>query len=195
MRPPPWFTDTCGATDARGVHTLVRGSGTLPDYISRHVFVETEFVDSLIYIPGTTSRADTFLFVATLAHELQHFVQSCVSPNAGWVNSVLYDYLSTWEPGKNQETWDIPAERDAIKVSKQVAESVLGLTAVKASVGSLIVNGPQRKEWEFFRDLMPAAPFDWIMETDRLVQRYREKLLSIKDRPPSLDLSKADWWV
>ncbi len=142
----PWFVGTCGGTEARGVYTPVRGSGTLPDYLNSHVIVGTELAfDSLIYIPGTTSHADTFLFVVTLAHELQHFVQSGKAPNARWVSSVLYDYLPNWELGKNHETWDIPAERDAIKVSKQVSESVLGVPAMKAAVGSLIVNGPQKK--------------------------------------------------
>lgn len=191
----PWFVDTCGGTEARGVHTLVRGSGTLPDYLYPHIIIGTGFFDSLIYIPGTTSREDTFVFVVTLAHELQHFVQFSEAPNARWVNSVLYDYLPKWDPGSNHETWDIPAEHDAIMVSKRVAESVLGVTAMNASVNSLAVNGPHRNEWVFFRDLGPLSPYDWLIETDRLVPRYRENLLSQKDRPPGIDFNKTNWWV
>ncbi len=151
--------------------------------------------DSLVYIPGTTSSANTFLFVATLAEELQHFVQYCDAPKAAWVNSILYTYLPEWDPGRTWDTWDIPAEREAMMVSKRVAESVLGVPVVRASVDSLIANGPHREEWKFFRDLAPPTPYDWLIETDRLVQRYREKLLSLKDRPPDINFSKSDWWV
>jgi hypothetical protein len=73
--------------------------------------------------------------------------------------------------------WDTPAEREAIIVSKSVAQAILGAEVVKEFVEAQIVDGSDREEWEFFRAPSSSASCNILSETDSLAKKYRPQLV------------------
>ena len=128
----------------------------------------------------------------TYAHELQHFVQHGQTPTLSAVNSVLYENLKVYEP--NATATDIPHEREANIVSKQVAERMFGVDAVREYAERQIQfmeragNPEQRARWIFFRDVPSTTVCNLLHETIPLVEKYR----AVMDF--GVDTSQPEWW-
>ena len=184
----------------RGFHVPLSGRGELPQphYLRSCFFHPLEDTpdggvppnkvafDNLIYIRHSTCADKTGL-VETYAHELQHFVQHGRTPRLLAVNQILCREL--WKYERMAAVTDIPSEREAIIVSKQVAEDVCGVEAVRDFAGKQVRlvdgNAEQRARWVFFRDV-PSSSF--LKDTLRLIEQYKGKI----DFPTYV--SEPEWW-
>ena len=149
--------------------------------------------DNVIYIRASTCSENTGL-VLTYAHELQHFVQYGTLPRLHHVNGILYWNLKSVEP--TAIATDVPNERDANIVSKRVAEIVCGSDAVQEFANTQINKMMQlageyreRDRWIFFRDVSSTAPYDWVSDTLRLVEKYNGQI------DFRIDMNRPDWWL
>jgi hypothetical protein len=82
----------------------------------------------MIYVRYSTCF-DVTGCVTTYAHELQHFVQYRQTPKLLAGNNILWKKMKPLEP--TAIATDVPSEREANIVSKQVAEKVCGVDAVR----------------------------------------------------------------
>ena len=184
----------------RGFHLPESLKGELPHYLSSCFFHALEDTadgsvppnkvafDNMIYIRHTTC-ADRTGLVETYAHELQHFVQHGRTPLLLAVNQILCRELRNVEP--TATVTDIPSEREAIIVSKQVAEDVCGVEAVREFAEKQVClmdelgNAEQRARWVFFRDV-PSSNF--LKDTLLFVEKYNGKIVFPKY------VSQPEWW-
>jgi hypothetical protein len=67
---------------------------------------------------------------------------------------LLYQNLRSFEPELNAKPWDIPAEREAMIVSKRIAENLLGVHTVAKLAKEQIAAGSDGPKWEFFLGLL-----------------------------------------
>jgi hypothetical protein len=188
----------------RGFHVPRSSCPVLPYYLvscfyhpfdplnSNVPFDNTIAFDNLVYIRDSTCREGGVGFVTTYAHELQHFVQHGYTPRLSEVNSVLYQNLKVYEP--NAIATDIPHEREANIVSKQVAERMFGVDAVREYAEGQIRfmeqagDSEQRARWIFFRDVPSTTVYDLLQETIPLVEKYRGVI------DFGVDIDQAEWW-
>jgi hypothetical protein len=138
-----------------------------PQYVRDHMDAADA---ALIYVPGhVCCRSEQVLFVIALAHEIRHFEQWTREPK-------------TWEMGRKlrenqaflrlQRTWDIPAEADAIIVSKRVAEKVAGTEEVRKYTRMRMSHGDlEENYWIFFDSILPSQESKWIETTETLHSR------------------------
>lgn len=177
----------------RGLHTPVKGSGYFPPYISRYFFDPSGgfAFDNVIYLRGSTCRVQAGA-VITFAHELQHFVQYGCSYKALVANTLLYGHLPKFDPVHGLQAWDIPHEREAMIVSKRVAEATIGRDAVIGHASSQIAAASDAGYWQCFQSLSSASPFDLLAETKKLVEQYRRQLRGLNQK--EIDFSKPDWY-
>src|SRR5450432_1144541 len=152
----------------RGVFRPIKanGNGDLPS------FIRCEFPrhDALIYLPGSTcSPSADVLFVMALAHEFQHFEQWGSEPQ------LLRDCetLSN-EPKLATKKLAAPHERDAVGISKKVANKLLGGDRVENYARDQIRGGSDRSYWVFFQELSPSTDYNWVEEGRRFVAEHRE---------------------
>jgi hypothetical protein len=189
---PPCFAQRFGAK-YRGFHTPVRGSGFMPDYLSRHFFMNGDFAfDNVVYLRGATCATQVGA-VITFAHELQHVMQYGNANKVLAANNLLFQHLPEIDPTSGLRAWDIPHEHDAMLVSKRIGEAVLGKDAVLEHANSQIAAGCDAGYWECFLVLSTSATFDLLKETDSLVQRYRPQLCRL--RQTEVDFAQCDWWL
>lgn len=184
----------------RGFHLPESLKGELPDYLRTcffHALKDTPdgsvppnkvAFDNMIYIRHSTCGDRTGL-VETYAHELQHFVQQGRTPRLLAVNQILCKDLRKVEP--TAAVTDIPSEREAIIVSKQVAEDVCGAEAVRefaerqVHLMDQLGNAEQKARWVFFRDV-PSSNF--LRDTLLFVEKYNGKIVF-----PTY-VSQPEWW-
>lgn len=189
----------------RGFHIPRSGRHFLPMYLQQRFFYPldefTEVVsssaemaafDNLIYIRESTCT-DVTGCVTSYAHELQHFTQYANTPRLLTVSRALYQNLGRIEP--TTFATDIPSERQAEIKSKQVAEIVCGVNAVRAlaekqiqlmeDAGAHI----QKGKWAFFRDVPSSTNYDFLADTIRLVEEYKGRI------DFGIDVSKPEWWL
>jgi hypothetical protein len=187
-----------------GLHAPVLGSGDLflPSYVNGCFFNYSSGdirFDNLVYLCGRATATDTGT-VITLAHEIQHFVQYGKMRKIATANTLLYQNLRSFEPELNAKPWDIPAEREAMIVSKRIAENLLGVHTVAKLAKEQIAAGSDGPKWEFFLGLTASDACNLLEETDRLVRKYRPQLMDLMASPcswafESLDFSRVDWWL
>lgn len=199
MRILCFFDDECPITldqqygpNHYGVHTPVIGSGWgWPQYVNSLFFdFSGNFAfDNLIYINGRAS-ADSAGGVITFAHELQHFVQFGFRKKLWLANTLIYAALLEGPP-TTVKPWDLPHETEAIRMSKFVAEAVLGADVVAAHCERKIATGNDREKWEFFQQLSLKVPFDLRAETLAWVERYKGQLPEQEE----IDFSTPSWWA
>jgi hypothetical protein len=189
---PPCFAQRFGGR-YRGFHLRVIGSGYVPPYIQRLFFDSLGGIafDNLIYLPGRTCAIEAGA-VITFAHELEHFVQYATLYKVWVANTILYQYLPSFEPTTTAKAWNIPHEQDAMIVSKRVAETVIGTDAVCAHVAARIAAKDDESYWRYFRGLSSQASFDLVAETIPWVDKYRTHLLRIQQS--DVDFSEDKWW-
>lgn len=109
-------------------------------------------------------------------------------------NTLLYQHLTELDPGKQWRTWDIPAEREAMIVSKRVAENILGVEAVNKFLDTTVPGGNDEEEWKFFGGLSATATYDLLQNTIRLVENYRQQLSSLA-QGSGVDFAQPEWWA
>jgi hypothetical protein len=195
---PPWLHDVHG--DFSALHTPIIGGGIWPNYVEHYFYDSSgEFAfDNLIYVPESDYSRQEVSLVLIFAHELQHFVQWGKYPAISEANSLLLRNLTSFDPETTLKLWDIPYNREAMIISKRVAEKVFGKEAVTEFMGQQVMgavkskNWQKKQSWEFYRDLAPETDYNLIDETDKFVRHYRTQLLTLKS---SVDFSRHDWWV
>jgi hypothetical protein len=189
---PEQFDDLMGPQHC-GFHTPVIGSGNLwPEYVDE-LFIDSRgnFVyDNVIYLNGRTT-ASVPGTVITLAHELQHFIQYANARTVWRANSLVYAVLRDGPPTAIK-AWDIPFEKDTMRVSKRVADEILGADAVEAYADAQIAAGNHDEKWKFFRDVSYSTPFDLLAETKPWVETYRTELLKIPQS--DVNFRQSEWW-
>ena len=182
------------------VHTPVIGSGTWPDNVKRLFFASdgTFAYDNLIYVPGTRYSQEKVPFVMTFAHELQHFVQWGFARKVYKANALLFQNLLSFEPTTNAKPWDIPYNREAMIVSKRVAEAVCEADKVREFIDAQILDSERSNNisknelWRCFRSLPSSRTYDLRHETDVLVQKYRSQLSELGTK---IDFASSKWWA
>jgi hypothetical protein len=188
-------------TPLTGIHTPIIGSGNWPHYVRRHFFDYSsgDFAfDNLIYIPGTKYAEEDISFVIIFAHELQHFVQWGFARKVSQVNTLLLWNLAQFDPKTELKPWGLPNNREAMIVANRVAEALYGREPVEGFVDAQIVDGKKNNNlskmqlWQWVRTLTPSSRYDVLEETDRLVQKYKQQLMSLESE---IDFSKAKWWI
>lgn len=114
-------------------------------------------------------------------------------PRVWAVNDVLYQNLKTFE--KKAIATDVPNERDANITSKRIAEIVCGSEAVKAFAEKqvrLMEEAGEQDEgarWIFFRDVPASEKYDYLADTLRLVETYKNVL------DFGIDVDQPEWWL
>jgi len=81
--------------------------------------------------------------------------------------------------------WDIPIEREARIVAKQVAESLYGGDSVKRHVQDKIeahVTDKDVEDWRFFQGIDSSTPYCVADATISLVERYKSQLKQLQQR-------------
>ena len=191
-RNPVQFDELLGPSH-RGFHVPVLGSGTFwPEYV-QCLFTNSYgffICDNVIYVNARTSASSAGSTI-TLAHELQHFTQ-CGHARKVWIANTLIHRILREGPETPIKPWEIPSEREAIVVSKRVAEDVLGESAVSEHVRLQIETGDAPEDWKFFRDLSQRYPLDLLAETKPWVEEYRPMLVKIKQG--EVDFAQNEWW-
>jgi glycogen debranching enzyme len=176
-----------------GFHSPVIASGLpWPSYID-DLFIDStgNFVyDNVVYVNGRTCSSLPGA-VVTLAHELQHFIQYGYTRKVWRANTLIYNILHDGPP-TTIKAWDIPYERDTMRVSKRVAGRVLGEDIVKAYAEAQIAAGNDPEKWKFFLSVSCAAPFDLLTETKPWVDKYKAELEKIEQS--EVDFSQNEWW-
>jgi hypothetical protein len=175
-----------------GIHIPTKGSGDdLPHYVTQQFREFDEFVfDNVIYIPESCYSRNEVGFVIIFAHELRHFIQ--------WAeNSQLYRantyYLRDFEHAPEIRVWHVPYEFDAMMVSKNVAENVLGAKAVEEFINAQLRGGDSAKKdlWEFYRGLSTSTPSNWSAQTISLVERNIDRFRALEQN--EVDFTKDEW--
>jgi hypothetical protein len=176
-----------------GFHACING-GELdwPPYVKKLLRDRTGnyAYDNVIYINGRTC-ASLPGSIITFAHELQHFTQCGYMRKVWLANTLIYNILYGGPP-TTIKGWDIPYERDAMKVSKHVAEKVLGEDVVKAHAEAQIVAGNDPEKWKFFLSVSNSTPFNLLAETKLWVEKYRTELM--RTDQGEVDFAHDEWW-
>ncbi len=184
--------------DARALHIPTAADPTLwPDFLEhrRYGAKQKPAFDSLVYIPLVAPTNVPFAFVATFAHELQHFAQCWTEPRVWEANDFLCKNLLLLDAAiPAYETWRVPTERDAMIKSKRVAVSLFGEEIVQNELRSLMSRDKTTMEWEFLLGVSPSAAWNFCNETSQLVRTYEEEILGLRSKwPPGIDFTKSDW--
>jgi hypothetical protein len=176
----------------RGFHFHRSSAGDIPDYtIDRYLPPDPPTFEHLIYIRNTTCLDNTGC-VVTYAHEMQHIRQHENFPKLAEATFVLRDNLAIFEPTATEI--DIPAEVDANLVSKQIAERVCSVEAVKRFAEEQVRLMKKAGEtahqirWEYFLNTASSTPYDFVDETVKLVKKY-EKRMNF-----GIVVSAPHWW-
>ena len=190
----PQQFDTFMGPQHCGFHTPVIASEDLwPEYVDQ-LFIDSmgNFVyDNAIYLNGRTTASVPGTLI-TLAHELQHFMQYANDWNVWRANTLITNILRDGPP-TTIKSWDIPFEKDTTRVSKRVAEEILGADAIRAHADAQIAAGNHADKWRFFRDVSYSTPFDLLAETKPWVEKYRTELLGIPQS--DVDFAQREWWT
>lgn len=188
----------------RGFHIPLSGRNDLPEYLRdcffrpfeechlAMTFEQMVAFDNLIYVRHDTC-SDSVGCVITYAHELQHFLQHGHTPRLWAVNSALYNNLGAFDA--TATPIDIPHEREANIISKQVAEKICGEEAVRKYAEQQIrfmevANEPaQAARWVFFRDVPSTTEYDVLAATVPLVEKYKGRI------DFRVDVDQPEWWI
>jgi hypothetical protein len=172
----------------RGLFTLCKRRhlfpqwGEWPGYLQELV-VETDLVswrpkylfDGVIYLHGSTS-ADQHGLIMTFAHELQHSIQYA-NVRRLWAENTLLNNLpeEVFRP-LGLMTFDLPIEREARIISKQVAETLCGPDVISQYIKKKIAEATyehDKLDWQFVSTLGPSTPCDLAADTHSLFKKFR----------------------
>jgi hypothetical protein len=196
---PEWLQKQFG--QFAGIHAPIIGGGAWPGYVEQYFFDRTRgenAFDNLIYIPGTAYAQKKIPFAITFSHELQHFAQWGFARKVYQANVLLFQNLLSFDPRTDAKIWDIPLNRDAMIISKRVAEALYGAEAVRKYMDAQIMesnnshNISKSQLWTFFQNLSSSSSYDLRKQTDLLVQKYKQQLQSLDSK---IDFSNPKWWL
>jgi hypothetical protein len=135
--------------------------------------------EAFIYLHGSTCSSDLALAM-TLAHELEHYVQHAKMKNLWAANTVAFLALRHMEraefEGLGLRTCDIPHEREARIIAKQIGEKLFGADAVGKHIETKIterLTEQDASDWDCIRGLVASAPFDLATETERFFPKLK----------------------
>lgn len=207
-----WLKEMWGGHANRGVHWPIRGQG-LHDWpqdmwetiapIDPQLGVTWPY-DSVIYLHGSTCETDIGLTM-TLAHELQHFLQYANERQLWAANTLLMKLPSL--PTDDLKAWsDLPVEREARIIAKQVAESLHGTAPVDQHIQSMIDAGTSDADvadWKFIRAIDPSIRYDLREETKPFVRRHKQELIQLQQETgfkedkdfSAVDFNSGEWDV
>lgn len=179
----------------RGLYTPIKAGNfqwaVWPDYVKECILVDdpSSFVfkqdaDHLIYLHGSTC-ADEVGLIMTFSHELQHFIQYGFNRKL-WAENLLIPNLPRDVINAMRLNWpDIPNEREARNVAKQIGIRLCGAEAVKRYIERRIaesITPNDADDWRFSQQVDPSVPYDLAGETRLIFQRlkpYRQQLEKI----------------
>jgi len=159
-----------------------------PDYVARAITFPDELgldeyvCDNVIYLHGSTCLSRVGLTM-TLAHELQHFLQHANHWQEWAWNSIIVRLTEEEFMGTRIYPWDLPIEREARIVSKQVAEKICGAQPVELYVDERVrktVDQNDRSDWQFVQTLRDSRPYELANENRELIQGLRAYGSSLK---------------
>jgi hypothetical protein len=169
----------------------LRGVASWPPDILRCVWDDKKALcDDAIYLRSRTCKSQIGT-VITFAHEMQHFMQYGNHRKVWQANHDLRACVKGRFP-----QWHFPHEREALLVSRQVAEAVLCPLEVQRYAEQerereQVERPGDLRKWEFLLSLNVREKFDFLEETKTLVNEHRECL---KQHFPYRDYSKEKWW-
>jgi hypothetical protein len=195
---PEWLQREFGEFAAS--HVPVIGGGVWPGYVESLLIDSSGELafDNLIYVPASRFSQEKVSFVLMFAHELQHFVRWGNSRKVSQANTLLHQHLRSFDPATQIKPWSLPLNRDAMIVAKRVAVAVCGAEPVAQFITAQINEGrasnnlSKTQMWEWAQSISPSSrDFDLNIETDRLVQKYKDKLAELNSE---IDFSVQGWW-
>lgn len=153
----------------------------LPPYVTEYAFRGGwPVLDDVIYLHGTTC-ADEIGLTMTFAHELQHFIQHSTALRPWAVNTLASVTLRNLRKSEfdalGLRACDIPSEREARIVAKEVAENLNGADFVRQYIQTKIaerLTEQDATDWECILGLVPSMSYDFATETKRFFPRLRE---------------------
>jgi hypothetical protein len=179
-----YFRDELGPSN-RGLYTPIK-SGNFqwaiwPQYVKECILVcdpsssLRQDVDHVIYLYGSTCAGEVGLTM-TFSHELQHFIQYSFHRKL-WAENFLLPHLPKDVIDAEGINWpDIPNERQARSVAKQIATKLCGADAVKTYIDRRIsesITPGDAEDWRFSQQVDPSVPYDLAGETKRVFQRLK----------------------
>jgi hypothetical protein len=137
----------------------------IPEFFHHVVWpTDGESFDSVIYVHGSTAGDDIGLTL-TLAHELQHFVQTANDEAMMRVNDEIKQFATAWS--------DIPIERDARIVAKRVAEEIYGDEDVKQYLEKRVKDHfDDANDWQFVSSIDTSRPYDVSVESKSMAHKF-----------------------
>jgi hypothetical protein len=134
-----------------------------------------QLFDHVIYVHGSTC-ADEVGLIMTFSHELQHFIQYVFNRKL-WAENLLLPRLPKDVIDATGLNWpDIPNEREARSVAKQIGVTLCGTDAVRRYIDRRIsasTNPKDLEDWRFSQHVDPSVPYDLAGETKRIFQRLK----------------------
>lgn len=154
---PPWWPEA--PTDVKEA-LMIDGQIAFSDFI---------------YLHGSTCSSELGLTM-TLAHEAQHAFQHGNTPSL-WAANTLVPNLPKPVINALGLTWcDIPVEREARIVAKQIAERQFGTESVTQYIDAKIaepITETDAADWECIKRLDSSDHYDLALETELFFPRLR----------------------
>lgn len=153
-----------------------------PEYITECIFFDDpseilyrRLFNHVVYLHGSTC-ADRVGMTMTFAHELQHVVQRIKVPDLLAANGLFRHLPRALLKSVGLQWSDIPTEREARAVAKDIAVSLHGAEAVEqflAQRASAATDPIDLADVQFIRTLDTSVPYILKDETMALFERFR----------------------
>ena len=184
-----------------------------PQYVTQCIFVDdpTSFwykrvFDHVIYLHGSTC-VNRVGMTMTFAHELQHVIQRIQVPELLTANGLFRHLPKTLLQSVGLQWSDIPTEREARAVAKEIAVTLHGSETVRqflAERASAATDPIELADVQFIQELDTSTPYLLRDETLALFARFKghrwelesliEQFKSDPDfEPVDLDLFMPPW--
>ena len=196
---PPFLRRMYGPAN-RGIFAPIHDNTPMadwPDDVSDLIFTDDgvswglqRVFDDLIYLYGSTCANEVGLTM-TLAHELQHAIQHASQRKLWAINSLVQNLDRKIIDSLNLRWPDIPIEREARIVSKNVALHFFGEKVVAEYIDRKIgehVTKADVVDWQFVRTLTASSTVNIEAETKRLFERLKSYQTELEG---SLDEKKS----
>jgi hypothetical protein len=128
-----------------------------------------------------SSCEDPVAMTMTFAHELRHFVQWARMPKVWKANERFRDWLRNFDTGFDSH--ELPIEKDARIIAKQIAIRIHGREAVDHYVAESIANPVDdldRRNWRFVYGIDVTKPYDVEIETMLFDDNLKSRPLALR---------------
>jgi hypothetical protein len=134
----------------------------------------------IVYIHREVRENDSLIFkVFTIAHEIQHILQSLEHLDVFHITAVLKGYFMIGERFKNDIYRIIPTEVDAFRKAKSIAHRMFSKAEVTAFIEQEIQNSNDENEggyWGNIKGLDIEKDYDLKKETQIFWDKYRNEI-------------------